>query len=138
MEVFQTILMVIGVIALLWLVVKFAKWCLWCLGELFEAGFRNKFPNDFMMHFDWIISEMEKRGFAQEKLLDAGSEYPGILMRNAETCVEMEIRLRAPLFSDKGYSIIVSNHNDKTAVVMQNNASEKNKLFLVRFLENCG
>ena len=67
--------------------------------------------------------------------MDAGSDYPGMLMRNEETGVEMEIRLRAPLFSDKGYSIIVSNHNDKTAIVMQDSASEENKLFLVRFLE---
>lgn len=33
MEVLQTILMVVGAIALLWLVVKFAKGCLWFLGK---------------------------------------------------------------------------------------------------------
>jgi hypothetical protein len=135
MEVLQTILMVIGAITLLWLVVKCAKGCLWLLGELVEAGFRGRFPYDYKMHFSWIISELVKRGYAQAGLMDAGSDYPGMLMRNEETGVEMEIRLRAPLFSDKGYSIIVSNHNDKTAIVMQDNASEENKLFLVKFLE---
>ena len=65
MEVLQTILMVIGAIALLWLVVKFAKGCLWFLGKTFEAGFRERYPYDYMMYFQWIVSEMETRGYAQ-------------------------------------------------------------------------
>ena len=135
MEVLQTILMVIGAITLLWLVVKFAKGCLWFLGKMFEAGFRERYPYDFMMHFQWIVSEMETRGYTQAGTMDAGSEYPGLLMKNRETGGEMEIRLHAPLLSDKGYSIIVSNHNNKTAIVMQNSASDANKHLLEKYLE---
>ena len=58
MEVLQTILMVIGAITLLWLVVKFAKGCLWLLGKLFEAGFRERYPYDFMMHLVEILLRM--------------------------------------------------------------------------------
>ena len=135
MEVLQTILMVIGAITLLWLVVKFAKGCLWLLGKLFEAGFRERYPYDFMMHFQWIVSEMETRGYAQADMMDAGGDYPGLLMKNEGTGVEMEIRLRAPLFSDKGYSIVVANHNNNTAIVMQDSASDDNKRLLSKFLE---
>ena len=135
MEVLQTILMVIGAITLLWLVVKFAKGCLWLLGKMFEAGFRERYPYDFMMHFQWIVSEMETRGYAQADMMDAGGDYPGLLMKNEGTGVEMEIRLRAPLFSDKGYSIVVSNHNNNTAIVMQDSASDDNKSLLGKYLE---
>ena len=135
MEVLQTILMVIGAITLLWLVVKFAKGCLWLLGKMFEAGFRERYPYDFMMHFQWIVSEMETRGYAQADMMDAGGDYPGLLMKNKGTGVEMEIRLRAPLLSDKGYSIVVANHNNHTAIVMPNSASDDNKSLLSKYLE---
>lgn len=135
MEVLQTILMVIGAITLLWLVVKFAKGCLWLLGKLFEAGFRERYPYDFMMHFQWIISEMEAKGYAQAGTMDAGGDYPGLLMKNERTGGEMEIRLRAPLFSNKGYSIIVANHNNNTAIVMQDSSSDENKRLLEKYLE---
>ena len=135
MEVLQTILIVIGAIALLWLVVKFAKGCLWFLGKMFEAGFRERYPYDFMMYFQWIVSEMETRGYAQVGMMDAGGDYPGLLMKNEGTGAEMEIRLRAPLFSDKGYSIVVANHNNHTAIVMQDSASDDNKKLLSKYLE---
>ena len=135
MEVLQTILMVIGAITLLWLVVKFAKGCLWLLGAMFEAGFRNRYPYDFMMHFQWIVSEMKTRGYTQAGIMDAGGDYPGLLMKNEGTDVKMEIRLRAPLLSDKGYSIVVANHNNNTAIVMQDSASDDNKRLLDIFLD---
>ena len=135
MEVLQTILMIVGAITLLWLVIKFAKGCLWLLGKMFEAGFRERYPYDFMMHFQWIVSEMETRGYAQAGMLDAGGDYPGLLMKNEGTGAEMEIRLRAPLFSDKGYSIVVANHNNHTAIVMPNSASGDNKSLLSKYLE---
>ena len=135
MEVLQTILMVVGAITLLWVVVKFAKGCLWFLGKMFEAGFRERYPYDFMMHFQWIVSEMETRGYTLAGTMDAGGDYPGLLMKNGGTGVEIEIRLRAPLLSDKGYSIVVSNHNNKTAIVMQDSASDDNIRLLSKYLE---
>jgi hypothetical protein len=127
--------MVFGGITLLWLVDKFAKGCLWFLGAMFEAGFRNRYPYDFMMHFQWIVSEMKTRGYTQAGIMDAGGDYPGLLMKNEGTDVEMEIRLRAPLLSDKGYSIVVANHNNNTAIVMQDSASDDNKRLLDIFLD---
>jgi hypothetical protein len=102
---------------------------------MFEAGFRERYPYDFMMHFQWIVSEMETRGYAQAGMMDAGGDYPGLLMKNGETGGEMEIRLRAPLLSDKGYSIIVANHINNTAIVMQDSASDDNKRLLCKYLE---
>ena len=77
----------------------------------------------------------ENEGYAQAGMMDAGSDYPGLLMKNEKTGEEMEIRLRAPLLSDKGYSIIVANHNNKTAIVMQDSASDDNKRLLSKYLE---
>ena len=78
---------------------------------------------------------LETRGYAQVDMMDAGSEYPGLLMKNGETGGEMEIRLRALLLSDSGYSIIVSNHINHTAIVMQDLASDENQRLLCKFLE---
>ena len=135
MEIYQIVLMVIGVITLLWLVYKTIKGFFWILGKGMESCFREKFPYDFMMHFQWIVSEMETRGYAQADMMDAGGDYPGLLMKNEGTSVEMEIRLRAPLLSDKGYSIVVANHNNHTAIVMLNSASDDNKRLLSKYLE---
>jgi hypothetical protein len=46
----------------------------------------------------------------------------------------MEVRLRAPLFSTKGYSIIVANHENNTAIVMQDSSSDDNKRLLEKYL----
>jgi len=135
MNVFQIFLMVIGAITIFWLVYKFVKGIPNVLGELLEAGFRDKFPFDFMMHLGWIISEMKSKGYEKTDMMDAGGENPGVLMKNMDTGNEMEIRLKAPLFSDEGYSIIVSNHDTNTAIVMQNSASEENKRLLEKYLE---
>jgi len=135
MEVIQTILMIIGAITVVWLIYKTIKGALWLLGAFLEAGFRNRYPNDFMMNLGWIISDMESRGFRQAGMIDSGGDNPGVIMKNSRTDIEMEIRLRAPLLSDKGYSVIVANHSNNTAIVMQNSASEDNKRLLTRFLE---
>lgn len=135
MDIIQTILMIIGAITIIWLIYKAINGTFWLLGALFEAGFRDKFPCDFMMTIGWAVSEMESRGFRQADMIDAGGDNPGIVMKNPRTDVEMEIRLHAPLLSDKGYCIIVANHNDNTAIVMQDSASEVNKRLLGKFLE---
>lgn len=125
----------IGTISLMWLVYKIVKGIPNVMGELLEAGFRSRFPFDFKMHLGWIISEMKSKGYEQTDMVDAGSENPGVLMKNTETGNEMEIRLNAPLSSDKGYSIVVSNHGNNTAIVMQDTASEENKKLLRNYLE---
>ena len=68
-------------------------------------------------------------------ILGAGGDYPGVIMKHPESGTEMELRLRAPLFSDKGYSIVVANHNNNTAIVMQDSASDDNKSLLSKYLE---
>ena len=137
MEIYQIVLMVIGAATIIYLIVKFAKGFFWILGKGMESCFREKFPYDFMMHLQWIVSEMETRGYTQAGTMDAGGDYPGLLMKNGETGGEMEIRLSAPLLSDKGYSIIVANHTNNTAIVMQDSASDDNKKLLSKFLEFC-
>ena len=135
METYQIILMVIGAIASIWLVYKIVKGVFWVLGVGMQSCFRDKYPMDFLFNIEWVVSELKSRGYRKLATMDAGSDNPGVMMKNPDTGVEMEVRLRAPLFSDKGYSIIVANHRDNTAVVMQDSESEVNKRFLGKYLE---
>ena len=135
MEIYQIVLMVIGAITLIWLLYKSLKGILWLLEAGMASCFREKYPYDFTSNLSWVVNELMSRGFEQTSMLEAGSDYPGVILKHPETGAEMEIRLHAPLLTDKGYSIIVSNHNDNTAIVMQDSASDENKRFLEKYLE---
>ena len=135
MEIYQIILMGIGAITLIWIVVKTIKGVFWLLGKGLESCFREKFPYDFEINLGWVIQEMKSHGYRQAAMMDAGSDNPGVIMINSESSIEMEVRLHAPLLTNKGYSIIVANHSNNTAVVMQDSASDENKRFLSKCLE---
>jgi hypothetical protein len=135
MEIYQIILMGIGAITLIWIVVKTIKGVFWLLGKGLESCFREKYPYDFEINLGWVIQEMKSHGYRQAAMMDAGSDNPGVIMINSESGIEMEVRLHAPLLTDKGYSIIVANHNNNTAVVMQDSASDENKRLLSKYLE---
>ena len=135
MEIYQIILMGIGAITLIWLVVKTIKGVFWLLGKGLESCFREKYPYDFEINLGWVIQEMKSRGYRQTAVLDAGGDYPGVIMKNPGTEIEMEVRLRAPLLTNKGYSIVVANHLNNTAIVMQDSASDENKRLLSKFME---
>ena len=134
MEIYQIVLMVIGAITIIWLLYKTIKGVLWVLGAGLESCFREKYPYDFQMNLGWVIKEMESHGFRQTRSIDAGSDYPGIVMTKSGTEEEMEVRLRAPLLTTIGYSIIVANHVNNTAIVMQDSASECNIELLKKYL----
>ena len=127
--------MVIGVITLIWLLYKTAKGILWLLEAGMQSCFREKYPYDFQMNLGWVIEKMRSLGYEQTMTIDAGGDYPGVIMLNPKSGTEMEIRLRAPLFSNTGNSIIVVNHNNNTAIVMQDSASDDNERLLSKYLE---
>ena len=135
MEIYQIILMGIGAITLIWLVVKTIKGVFWLLGKGLESCFREKYPYDFEINLGWVIQEMKSHGYRQAAMMDAGSDNPGVIMINSESGIEMEVRLHAPLLTNKDYSIIVANHSNNTAVVMQDSSSDENKRFLSKYLE---
>ena len=105
MEIYQIVLMVIGAITLVWLLYKAVKGILWLLGAGLESCFREKYPYDFQMNLGWIIKEMNARGYEQTSTIDAGGDYPGVIMRHPETDIEIEVRLRAPLLTAKDYML---------------------------------
>lgn len=135
MEIYQIVLMVIGAITLIWLLYKSVKGILWLLEAGMASCFREKYPYDFTSNLSWVVNELMSRGFEQTSTIDAGGDYPGVIMRHPETDIEMEVRLRAPLLTTKGYSIVVANHDNNTAIVMQDSASDENKRFLEKYLE---
>mgnify|MGYP006916054906 CR=1 FL=1 len=135
MEIYQIVLMVIGAITLVWMFYKAVKGFIRLLDAGLAGCFREKYPYDFKINLEWVISELKFRGYRQVAVIDAGGDYPGVMMKHPETGIEMEIRLRAPLLSDKGYSIVVANHHNNTAVVMQDSASDDNKRLLMIYLE---
>ena len=135
MEMYQIVLMVIGAITIVWLLYKTAKGFLLLLEAGMQSCFREKYPYDYQMNLGWVTEEFKSRGYKQTTTIDAGSDYPGVIMRHPETDNEMEVRLRATLLSTTGYSIIVANHNNNTAIVMQDSASDENKRLLEKYLE---
>ena len=106
---------------------------------LLDAGlancFREKYPYGFESNLRWVVSELKLRGYRKATTLDAESETPGLMMKNPETGIEMEVRLHAPLFTSKGNSIIIANHDNNTAIVLQDSVSDENKKLLGKYLE---
>ena len=135
MEVYQIILMAIGTITVILLAIKAVKGMFWILEVGLKSCFRDKYPYDFTINLSWVVSELKLRGYRQTHTMDAGSDNPGVLMMHPETKTEMEVRLHAPLFTSKGNSIIVANHTNHTAIVMQDSSSEENKRLLYKFVE---
>ena len=134
MEIYQIVLMVIGAITVTYLFYKTVKGVFLLLDSGLASCFREKYPYDFERNLSWIVSELKMKGYRQAATMDAGSENPGLMMKHPETGIEIEVRLRAPLFTTKGNSIIVANHNNNTAIVMQDLASEENKKLLSKYL----
>ena len=135
MEVYQKILIVIGAITVIWLIYRAIKGIFYVLGVGMAGAFRDKFPYDFKINLEWVISELKFRGYVEAAMMDAGGDYPGVIMKHPQTGNEIEVRLQAPLFTSKGYSIIVANHDDNTAIVMQDSGSDVNKKLLLKYLE---
>ena len=135
MEIYQIVLMVIGAITLVWLSYKVLKGFIWCLDAGLASCFREKYPDGFELNLGWIIKELKSRGYRKAAMMDAGGDYPGVIMKHPESGIEMEVRLRTPLFTTKENSIIVANHNNNTAIVMQDSASDDNKRLLSKYLE---
>ena len=135
MEIYQIVLMGIGAVTPVWMFYKAVKGFVRLLDAGLGGCFREKYPYDFKQNLGWVIRELKSRGYREKAMIDAGGDCPGVMMSHPEYGVEMEIRLRAPLLSDKGYSIVVANHHNNTAVVMQDSASDDNKRLLMKFLE---
>jgi hypothetical protein len=135
MEIYQIVLMVIGAITVTYLFYKTVKGVFLLLDSGLASCFREKYPYDFERNLSWIVSELKMKGYRQAATMDAGSEYPGLMMKHPETGTEIEVRLRAPLFTTKGNSIIVVNHAYNTAIVLQDSASEENKILLKKYLD---
>lgn len=135
MEIYQIVLMAIGAITLVWLLYKTAKGFLLLLEAGMQSCFREKYPYDYQMNLGWVTEKLKSRGYKQTTTIDAGSDYPGVIMRHSETGTEMEVRIHAPLLTNKGYSIIVANHDNNTAIVMQESASDDNKRLLEKYME---
>ena len=135
MEIYQIVLMVVGAITVTYLFYKTVKGVFLLLDSGLASCFREKYPYDFERNLSWIVSELKMKGYRQAATMDAGSEYPGLMMKHPETGTEIEVRLRAPLFTTKGNSIIVVNHAYNTAIVLQDSASEENKILLKKYLD---
>ena len=135
MEIYQIVLMVIGAITVTYLFYKTVKGVFLLLDSGLASCFREKYPYDFERNLSWIVSELKMKGYRQAATMGAGSEYPGLMMKHPETGTEIEVRLRAPLFTTKGNSIIVVNHAYNTAIVLQDSASEENKILLKKYFD---
>ena len=74
-----------------------------------EAGFRNKFPLDFVSHIGWVNDYFVQKGFTLLEHRGAGSDYPESVFAKDET--QVIVRLNAPLMTTKPQSITVLINN---------------------------
>jgi hypothetical protein len=130
-----TYFIVVGGLTTIWLIYKVARFLLTLGGWMFEAAFRNRFPNDFEMNLSWITQKLRDLGYNEVSTIDPGSERPGFLFRKSKTGSEIEVRLNAPLISSKDNSVVVVNHSNHTAIVMPYSSSYDNQKLLEKFCE---
>lgn len=98
---------------------------LWFLGLFIEAGFRNKFPEDFVFQIGWVISYFETKGFQHVTNINGGTDNPeSVLVRNGTE--EIIVRLNAPLLSSIPYTItIISSDKAKEWTFREDEDKEK-------------
>lgn len=71
-----------------------------------EAGFRNKFPMDYLFQLTAESKFFCEQGFTEIVYLDAGTDNPGILFERDG--LKVEVRLNAPLETSNYYTRISS------------------------------
>ena len=83
------------------------------LGVALEAGFRSKFPLDFLAHTRWVNSYFEDRGYELVGHDTSDSNYPESIYRKDK--LKVVIRLNAPIMTHNPYTItvIVSGEREK-------------------------
>ena len=75
------------------------------LGPGLEAGFRNKFPLDYLFHINPEIDFFTSKGFSVKEYLEPGSESPGVVLENNGKIIV--IKLDAPVNASK-YTIQIT------------------------------
>ena len=83
------------------------------VGVALEAGFRSKFPLDFLAHTRWVNSYFEDRGYELVEHDTSDSNYPESVYRKDK--LKVVIRLNAPIMTHNPYTItvIVSGEQEK-------------------------
>lgn len=83
------------------------------LGIALEAGFRSKFPLNFLAHTRWVNSYFEDRGYELVGHDTSDSNYPESIYRKDK--LKVVIRLNAPIMTHNPYTItvIVSGEREK-------------------------
>ena len=83
------------------------------VGVALEAGFRSKFPLDFLAHTRWVNSYFEDRGYELVGHDTSDSNYPESIYRKDK--LKVVIRLNAPIMTHNPYTItvIVSGEQEK-------------------------
>ena len=118
----------IGIISIIW-------GLYWCGRKIFEgmakgleAGFRNRFPFDYLIELSWIVQLFEKHGFQEDEYsrIDAGTDCPGIKMVRGNELVE--IYLIAPLDGKFRIKVIFKNHDFSIEILAYE--SEKKSVLL--------
>lgn len=135
MEILNVFLIIVGATTSVWLLYRAGRGVLIFMAGALDSAFRNRYPYDYLPHLQWVIDEFEANGYECREYVDAGSEMPGVVLGIDSSNPEIEIRLKAPLFSKTDYSIVVIDKADQTGIIMQDVDSEVNRQLLEKFME---
>ncbi|WP_297064852.1 hypothetical protein [uncultured Duncaniella sp.] len=99
-----------------------------------EAGFRNRFPLDYLIHINAEIDFFTSSGFTVKEYLDSGSENPGVVLENNGKVIV--IKLDAPVNASK-YTIQITSPTGELDTLEYDTSTEESEKAskLIRFYE---
>ena len=125
----------LGISTTLWLVVKGAKNLMFLIDTAFRSLSRSEWPDEYLIPLRWVLNEFKNLGFRIIAHIDEGGDNPGVILKKDGAASKIEVRLNAPLFSQKKYAIVVINQTNQTGIVMISTESEENKKLLGKYIE---
>lgn len=107
MNIFQSIMMWVGILSCVYWLYRLGRVFYQLLGNLFEQGFRNRFPYDYLSTISWITDIFYQHGFDKNSMdYDIrNSDKPGIILRKQDN--KVEIYLIAPLEGEQRIKVIL-------------------------------
>lgn len=125
---FQSIMMWVGILSCVYWLYRLGKGFIDFLGNMFEQGFRNRFPHDYLRVISWVTDIFYQHGFDKDsKEYDIrDSDKPGIILRKQDN--KVEIYLIAPLEGEQRIEVALK--RPATNIVLPVEKIQANEDFL--------
>lgn len=136
MNIFQSIMMWVGILSCFYWLYRLGKGFIYFLGKMFEQGFRNRFPYEYLGVISWVTDIFYQHGFDKENVdYDTrDSDNPGVILRKQDN--KVEIYLIAPIEGKQRIEVILK--RPATNIVLPVEKIQANEDFLHYLCANGG